>query len=489
MSAHPRTILLAAAGEDVTTLVAPLHERGYAATLCGDGSQALAQALEVLPDLLIVETGLSGIPVERLSQILRANPRLRELAIVFIGREGERVEGFQRHRDLFLARPFNREQLLAEVVRIFTRRERARQVGGQEKEVTGNLRQIALVDLLQIFSLNRKSGTLTLNHGQLRGQAFLREGRLVNARSGSVEGLKAFYRLLTWESGTFTFTPGLAEVAVLIDAPTDHLIMEGLRQCDEMQAQAGVLPGVETRLALRISRDKLPPGLRPATQEILLRLEYYPRVGDLLDHCTLPDFEALQVLKVLLDKGVVEVQREGALASGVRAPLLSPAEILRVRDRFGEREGLLEQTTAKLLLLADAPEQLRDLAQSLQGLPEFEPDDTFLVDGRDLGPADLGRLVLSDTFALRLCLLPAAPEMAPLWVPFAQRLFGAVLLGARGADGETERFFRAQGTPFAQVAAAAAGNGVFRLRRGDRQGWTALLGYLAGPEPAAATAG
>lgn len=483
MTARNRSILLAAIGDDITTLAAPLAERGFSPTLCNDGSQTLAKALEILPELLVIETALPAIPVDRLGQILRANPRLRELSIIFIGHEGERVEGFQRHRDQFLARPFNREQLLTEVVRLFNRRERARQVGGQEKEVAGNLQQIALVDLLQIFGLNHKSGTLTLRRGKERALVYLQDGRVVNARSGPVDGLKAFYRLLTWEEGTFTFTPGDPDIAALIDAPTDHLIMEGLRQCDEMQALAGTLPAADARLTLRIPRERLPQGLRPATQEILLRLEYYPRVGDLLDHSALPDFEALQVLKVLLEKGVVEEQREVDATIQSRVPLLTAAEILRVRDRFGERESLLEQTTGKLLLLATDPDQVRGFAQALQGVTEFEPDDAFLVGDRELGPGDLGRLALAETFALRLCVLPATVEMAPLWAAFANRLFGVALLGSPASLAEAERFFRQLGAaPVATVGGGAAGTDGFTLRRGDRRGLSRLLGFFAGLE-------
>lgn len=488
MTARPRNILIAGSRNDVTALQAPLVKQGFTVQLCSDGQQTLAGALEFSPDLLIVETDLAAIAADRLAQILRSNPRLRDLAIVFIGREGEQVEGFQRHRDIFLPRPFNREQLLTEVVRHFARRERARQVGGQEKEVTGNLQQISLVDLLQIFSLNHKSGILTIGRGRERGTLYLRDGRVVNARSGVVEGLKAFYRLLLWEEGKFSFSPGLSDTDALINTSTDHLIMEGLRQCDEMAAQSASLPARDAQLALRIPRERLPQGLRPATLEILMKLEYCPRVGDLLDQCSLPDFEILQVLRVLLEKGVVEQRSQVETVVPGHQSLLSPTEILEVRDRFGDREALLETATAKLVLVASDPAQVRHFLATLQGIVEFEPEDDFLVAGRELGPGDLGRLLLSETFALRLLVLPAAPEMAPLWTCFSQRVFGVAVLTPPGVATELEDHFRAcNGVALAHVAFEPGVGAGFVLRRGDRQGLRSLLAFLARHEISSAT--
>ena len=123
--------------------------------------------------------------------------------------------------------------------------------------------------LLQIFSLNRKDGVLALSHDNKKGYIHLLEGQVVSARIGRITAEKAFYRLLLWDYGKFRFTPGNPQTERLIDLPTDQLLMEGMRQNDEMLAQMSTFPAGDKMLELAIPMDHLPPGLRPGTYEII----------------------------------------------------------------------------------------------------------------------------------------------------------------------------------------------------------------------------
>lgn len=479
-TATQRRILLVGNRPDFVALVAPLQAQGFSVQVCSDGPQALEGALRYVPGLMIVDMDMGGVAPDRLSHILRSTPRLKDLPFLFIGKDGEHIEGFQRHRDLFTSRPFNAEQLIREIASSFSRRERARQVGVQEKQVEGNLSQIALIDLLQIFALNRKSGMLSLARRSEQGALYLSDGMVVNARLGRVEGEKAVYRLLTWQEGKFWFFPGQPEVEARIAVQTDHLIMEGLRQNDEMAAQATTLPGLDAQLSLKIARDRLPPGLRPATQEVLQKLEYFPCVADLLDQCSVPDYELLQILKILITKGVVEERRTGETKAQQRQVLLTTTQIITARERLGDQDALMEQGSAKLLLIASAPEQLRRFVQSLQGIHEFEPDDAFLSGSQDLCLGNLGILTLSETFSLRLFCLPAERAMAPLWPVFLRRSFGVIILAPVGALPEVESFLAQRpGDPFVYVGQDVTQPGAYVLPRGDRSALRTLLAAFA----------
>jgi hypothetical protein len=258
--------------------------------------------------------------------------------------------------------------------------------------------------------------------------------------------------------------------------------MEGLRQSDELVALAEQLPAPDALLTLKVPRERLPQGLRPTTQEVLLLLEYHQRVQEILDRCDRPDLEVLQVLRVLIEKEIVEERREVARADeDDRVALLAPQEVIAVRDHLGERGTLLEAGSAKLLLLTAAAADVRRLLQALQGIEEFAPEDAFLLGSSALGAGDIGRLAVTDTFSLRLFALPAVAAAAPLWSPFRRRLFGVVSLAPDGALAEAEAFFATQaGVPVARVAAGGeAAPGVFSLHRGDRRALRALLAFLA----------
>ncbi len=473
-------IVLASNQEDLSGLVDLLLQHGMEVHLCKDGPRALELSLTLFPDMMVLDTEIPLLPATRLAQILLSNPRTERIAFFYIGREGQEVEGFRRHKDCFLPRPFNPEQLLAAVLAHFSRLERTDQVGRQEKEIRGNLNQISVTDLVQILGVNRKDGVLSLNSVAGRGTIFIRDGSVVNARVGRVDGDKAFYRLLDWNEGDFWFSPGAVDVEVRINLPVDHLVIDGLRQIDDMNAQSASLPSPDSCLEMKVSRDRLPRGLRPTTQEILILTEYYPMVQDILDHCPRPDFEVLQVLKVLIEKGLLEERKEGLTAEISRIPLLSPDEIIVIKDHLGERDVLLDEASAKLILLAATAADVQRFVQSLQGIAEFEPAHDFLLGEDSLGLGDVGRLMITETFSLRLFSLPATAETAPLWTPFCRRLFGVASLAEPGQVTAAEEFFKLRSrVPVVSISFADPREGAFVLKRGDRMSFRELLAFFA----------
>lgn len=479
MALSDKIILLASARDQLPQLAETLTQQGFQVHCCSDGAKALELTLRHFPQLLVVDSDVPLLPAARLAQILRSNPRTEGLSFFFVGREGEEIEGFQRHRDQFVLRPFNQEQLLLSITAYFNRRERTEQVSRQEKEVAGSLDQISLVDLLQVFGLNRKDGVLHLARGEERAAVYILEGSVVEARSGRVSGEKAFFRLLRWENGKFWFAPGAPEVEARIAAPLDHLLMEGMRQNDEENAQRHLLPQPQALLGLKVPRERLPRGLRPTTQEVLILLEYYPRVEELLDHCPRPDFEVLQVLRVLLEKGLVEELQQ--VPAEAQQPLLTSAEVLAVKDFFNDGEALLETASAKLVLLATASEALQEFVQTLQGVPEFEPESEYLRGDGSLPLGDIGRLSVGETFDLRLFCLPASAATAPLWTAFGRRLFGVAALGEAAGMGEAIHYF--QQTLHVPVARLGSDRGAatecFILHRNDRPALRRLLAFFA----------
>ncbi|WP_432823192.1 DUF4388 domain-containing protein [Trichloromonas sp.] len=473
-------IVLASNQEDLGGLVDLLLQHGLEIHLCKDGARALELSLTLFPDMMVLDTEIPLLPATRLAQILLSNPRTERIAFFYIGREGEEVDGFRRHKDCFLPRPFNPEQLLAAVLAHFGRLERTEQVGRQEKEIRGNLNQISVTDLVQVLGVNRKDGVLSLSSAAGRGTIFMRDGSVVNARVGRVDGDKAFYRMLDWIDGDFWFSPGAVDVEIRINAPVDHLVIEGLRQLDERNAQLASLPPLDACLEMKVPRDRLPRGLRPTTQEILILAEYYPLVQDILDHCPRPDFEVLQVLKVLIDKGVLAERKEGLTAEVSRIPLLSSDEIIVIKDHLGERDVLLDEASAKLILLAATAEDVRRFVQAMQGISEFEPAHDFLLGEECLGLGDVGRLAITETFSLRLFSLPATAETGPLWTPFCRRLFGVVSLAESGEVAAAEEFFKLRSrVPVVSVAFNEAREGAFLLKRGDRMTFREMLAFFA----------
>lgn len=103
--------------------------------------------------------------------------------------------------------------------------------------MTGELSEIAPVDLFQLINAARKTGTIDITLEKGRGMVFFREGEIVYAGYRKLRKKEAVIALLGMTNGHFTYTKGIPEV--LGKAPPIGgfmgMMMEGVQNIDETQ--------------------------------------------------------------------------------------------------------------------------------------------------------------------------------------------------------------------------------------------------------------
>lgn len=442
--------------------------RGLATSFAPHGAAALEAALADVPDVLIGPMDLPLIDAPQLARILRANPRTREVRFVFLGREAGNAGFF----DEVLPPSADPDEVALRVEAMVAQRARMDAVkrdADTAHEVEGKLSQIPLTDLLQLFHMNGRTGTLTLRRQSAdgreeRGELAIRDGNLVQASVGRVEGEKAVFRLLAWRDGTFAFAPVRVGGAPRILTPTRALLMEGVRQLDEWSRLRGVLPPLDAQVLLTVAKSELPSSVHPLTQEVLMLLEIYDRVRDVVDHCSHPDYQVLRTLQTLAEKGLVRLRREPGPARGGAERLFDAGQVRRLREWLGSgARGAARE--AKLLVVSPDADATRDLARLLAGLPGMQLTEAFqrgAFSAEDLRP--VGRLAVEEGLAIQLVHVPAAPAYAPIWPTAAHGALGTLLvLGSPDAEREVERVREVlRRTPRARIFH------VLLLRKGER---------------------
>jgi CheY-like chemotaxis protein len=106
----------------------------------------------------------------------------------------------------------------------------------------GLMQSMSLEDLLQMECLARKSSILVVSTGNRRGQIYIRDGEIVHAVSGQLEGEMALYGLLALTGGDFNLRPYAEPPHRSISGQYQFLLMEAARLRDE----AGPQPGAES---------------------------------------------------------------------------------------------------------------------------------------------------------------------------------------------------------------------------------------------------
>ncbi|MEO1270212.1 MAG: FHA domain-containing protein [Myxococcota bacterium] len=179
----------------------------------------------------------------------------------------------------------------------------------------GLIDEMPLPNLLQFLGTSKKSGVLSVrpslsNSGRL-GRIYLRDGRVyyatLDARS-DISPEKAFYRMLAWVSGTFALNEAPDEqFNHELEASTEAMMMEGMRQLDEIRNLGADIPPLEANLY--IEQPLIPP-LRALTPELLDTLQLihnYVEVEAILNRSLASDLETLQDIIYLMRNEYVRI--------------------------------------------------------------------------------------------------------------------------------------------------------------------------------------
>lgn len=98
----------------------------------------------------------------------------------------------------------------------------------------GQIRELELVEFLQMIELNRKSGRIDVEAGQEEATLLVREGRLADASYGELAPEEAALRALRLRPGSFSYTPlAPGNVPLRHERALGPLLLESLRQHDE----------------------------------------------------------------------------------------------------------------------------------------------------------------------------------------------------------------------------------------------------------------
>ena len=115
----PKEILIV---DDEPSIVVPIQflmeQQGYSVIIAENGHDALDMIYQYTPDLILLDIMLPGIDGYEVCEIVRLNPKLRGIKIIFLtakGREVEIAKGLALGADAYITKPFSNADLVAKV--------------------------------------------------------------------------------------------------------------------------------------------------------------------------------------------------------------------------------------------------------------------------------------------------------------------------------------------------------------------------------------
>ena len=249
-----------------------------------------------------------------------------------------------------------------------------------------------------------------------------------------------------------------------ITKPTRVALLEGMRHKDEWDQLVREMPPLESRV--RPHRHAGPPSTcTPLTREVVEAVEPYRRIGEIVDHCSFPDYQVLRTLSELMSRQVVELEKgeEDATPAGADESLYSVAQVRRLREWLASQRPR-PAATLKVLISAGDTGALGRFLELMRQTTDFVVDGRLARQPARLSQlATLGHLGLGEGVSLRLVSLPPDPVYQPLWDVAGHGALGAIVVpapvsGATGADltDAVAEHLRACGGPVVHAALGEA---------------------------------
>jgi hypothetical protein len=99
--------------------------------------------------------------------------------------------------------------------------------------LTGEINDLSLSELIELFCNRRKAGCLTVEYPQGTAQFYLKPGAIVHAGFEDLHGVEAVHYALTLPNASFSFQSEVEAPEQSIDQPWTSVVLDGLRKIDE----------------------------------------------------------------------------------------------------------------------------------------------------------------------------------------------------------------------------------------------------------------
>ncbi|HEY8374875.1 MAG TPA: DUF4388 domain-containing protein, partial [Nannocystis sp.] len=292
-----------------------LRKAGYSVTT----AESLQQALQFLdltdPELIVSDTRLPDGSGFEFCRTVKSHPKWGQIPFIFLTSETaleDKVRGLELGVDDYLTRPIYVKEIMVRIKMLLQRKQQER-IGKKDARTkfSGQLADMAIVDLMQTIEISRKSGTIEFETDLGKATVWFRDGRLIDAEMGRLHAEAAVFRLLGLSDGSFEVEFKPINRVATIEETTQSLLMEGMRRVDEWGRLLEGLPPLDHVLMVddsMVMRSSMKLTMKQL--ELLRRFNGKRSIIQVIDDSGLDDLEALENISELYFKGVLTEPHE-----------------------------------------------------------------------------------------------------------------------------------------------------------------------------------
>ncbi|HWU86394.1 MAG TPA: DUF4388 domain-containing protein, partial [Kofleriaceae bacterium] len=340
-----------------------LRKSGFTVTTAVSVQDAVDKLDLYAPDLIISETTFPDGDGFELCRRVRATPDWEGIPFIFLTASfaiENKIKGLELGVDDYLTKPIYIKEIVTRINILLQKRQRTRfeEKRDGRTRFAGRVADMPVVDVIQTIEISRKSGVIQFVGDRGRQAAiYFRDGRVIDAEAGSLQGEDAVYRLLTWNEGEFEVVFRTVRRREVISVSSQGLLMEGMRRLDEWSRLLEQLPSLQHRFEVDAGELSSRLGDVPDDNNRILRLLDGKRtLLEVIDASDVGDLECLQVISRLYFEELLIDLDQGAEPSGpVRRDTGRPMPLVEVETPSPIRDAASGPAAAGAAVPAAAP--------------------------------------------------------------------------------------------------------------------------------------
>jgi len=302
----------------IMTFLAPLlSKKKYDGFWATDGLDALQKIKKKIPDLIISDIMMPRMDGYELYRRLRDDPKTADIPFIFLSANDDptdQLKGLRMGADEYLTKPFDATNLFIAIKSVLANAYRA-SFSHERIDFSGNLAEIDFEHIVQIVEMNQKTGELVFStyENESFGSAFFKNGSMVHAVTGSLNGDEAFFDLASNKEGYVEFFSKEINVPEMISKPVMAMLLEAARLQDEAKNLYTMIDNPDTHLRIKDRsifsevNNNVGSGL---ISKILQMIEQKNTIREIVNGGEMSRLQAESVLVELINSGKVQIEKK-----------------------------------------------------------------------------------------------------------------------------------------------------------------------------------